>query len=260
MTWLPIPRTALPAAALTYAAQGWRVFPVAGKLPLVARGFYDATTDAATIRGWDWSRATGIGWAMSAGLIVLDVDGRHGGIASLAELERAHGRLPETLEAVTGGGGLHVVVRIPTGVEAKQSAGAVAAGLDVRVGGKGYIVVAPSRHASGLRYRWQGRKPIALAPTWLVELVRVRPAVSYTPCNSDDSEISDRYAARALAGEAAAVASSPEGERNHRLYAAWLRCTRDLATALDREHVRAELTRAAQAAGLGLPEIARTLR
>ena len=260
MTWLPIPRTPLAAAALAYAAHGWRVFPVQGKVPLVPRGFRDATVDAALIRSWNWKGATGIGWAIPPGLIVLDVDGRHGGIASLADLERQHGRLPQTLEAVTGGGGLHIALRIPAGVEVKQTASAVAAGLDVRVGGKGYVVVAPSMHASGLRYRWQTTAPAttADAPTWLVDLVRVRPAPAYAPTSA--REMGESYAARALAGEAAAVASSPKGRRNHRLYAAWLRCTRDLEAALDREHVRSELTRAAQAAGLELSEIARTLR
>jgi hypothetical protein len=234
------------------------VFPVGGKVPLVAHGFRDATTDPTAIGAWNWGRATGIGWAIPPGLIVVDVDGAHGGIASLAILERQHGRLPETLEAVTGGGGLHVVLGMSAGIEAKQSAGAIAAGIDLRVGGKGYVVVAPSVHASGLRYRWQTRGPIAKAPEWLVDLVRIRAAPSYTPL--DHCQIGDRYAARVLAGEAAAVASAREGERNNRLYAAWLRCSHDLAGVLDREQVRAALTRAAQAAGLGLPEILRTLR
>jgi hypothetical protein len=236
------------------------VFPVAGKRPLTTHGFHDATTDCATVRAWDWKRASGIGWAIPPGLIVVDVDSRYGGVASLAELEHAHGALPGTLEAVTGGGGLHVLLRMPAGVEARQSAGAIAPGVDVRVGGKGFVVVAPSMHASGLRYGWQARNSvaIALAPSWLVDLVRVRPAQPFRP--SGDRQIRDRYAASALAGEAAAVAACPKGRRNHRLCAAWLRCTRDLGAFLDREHVRAMLTRAAIAAGLGLAEIERTLR
>ena len=39
-----------------------------------------------------------------SGLVVLDVDPRHGGIASLARWEREHGALPLTVEAQTGGG------------------------------------------------------------------------------------------------------------------------------------------------------------
>ena len=58
-------------------------------------------------------------------------------------LDRASG-IGWAMPAVTGGQGLHIVLRMPTGVEAKQSAGALGVGLDVRVGSKGYIVVAPS--------------------------------------------------------------------------------------------------------------------
>jgi hypothetical protein len=259
--WLPAGTTKLVDAALAYAAHRMAVFPVAGKLPLTAHGFRDASTDANVVTSWNWHRATGIGWAPPAGLFVLDVDGRHGGHATLAELERQHGRLPTTLEELTGSGGLHVVMRMPAGIEAKQSAGAIGAGLDIRVGGRGYIVVAPSKHPdTGLLYRWQTRAPVADAPAWLVALVRARPAAVEQPFKpSTQADISDRYARAVLEGEAEAVAATGEGGRNHRLVRAWFRCTRD-GLPIDRGLVRAELTRAALAAGLPLWEIQRTLR
>jgi hypothetical protein len=66
----------------------------------------------------------------------------------------------------------------------------------------------------------------------------------------------------ALAGEAEAVAATSEGGRNHRLFAAWARCSRDadVAPFLSRELVVRELTAAARACGLADAEIARTLR
>ncbi len=253
-------RVRLLSAALGYSKLGWRVFPLRGKVPMTAHGFHDASKDEVTIRGWHWGTATGIGWAIPERAFVLDVDDRHGGFQALAELQRAHGKLPTTLEAVTGGGGLHLVFELPAGIQAKQSAGAIAAGIDVRTN-RGYVAVAPSMHASGLRYRWQSCAPIAVAPGWLVDVVKVRPAPTATPLTAlEQREISDRYAAAVLEGEGAELGAMPEGGRNHRLYRAWKRCATDLAGSLDREVARRELTRAALKAGLSEPEIARTLR
>src|SRR5688572_11837531 len=96
--------------ALRYSERSLPVFPVRGKLPLTAHGFKDATTDASTIRGW-WEQWRDANIAMptgrASGLIVVDVDPRHGGDASLAALEEKYGPLPETLESRTGGGGTH---------------------------------------------------------------------------------------------------------------------------------------------------------
>jgi hypothetical protein len=264
LAWLPTARTPVPEAARIYSAHGLPVFPVAqDKRPLTAHGFADATADENQIREL-WSRFpdAGIGWPVALRLLVLDVDARHRGHESLAEMEREHGRLPATLTSVTGGGGLHLVFRLPIGVEARQLAG-LRTGIDTRVGGRGYIVVPPSMHASGLRYVWHERVPAAAAPEWLVDLVRRRPAPApgaYTPRPPVGISKRDRYAAAVLAGEAAEVAATPEGGRNHRLFRAWRRCSADLGDVLDRDIVARELTAAAQAAGLEQREIARVLR
>ncbi len=124
-----------------------------GKHPRTRHGLHQATTDARTIRGWwrQWPDAnvgvrTGAAPA-GAGVIVVDIDPAHGGEESLARLEREHGALPATLEAATGGGGRHLWFAHP-GITVPNSAGRVGAGIDVR-GDGGYVLVSPSRHASG---------------------------------------------------------------------------------------------------------------
>jgi hypothetical protein len=165
---------ALIESALHYARQGRAVFPVHEKRPMTAHGLHDATTDEAIIREW-WARWPDAGVAIRtgsvSGLIVLDVDPKAGGDENLARLEAAHGPLPETPEAITGGGGRHLLFAHP-GTPVGNSAGALGPGLDVR-GDGGYIVAPPSRHASGRCYEWDLLRhpddvPLAPAPAWLL--------------------------------------------------------------------------------------------
>jgi len=126
-----------------------------GKHPRTEHGLKDATIDEATIFGW-WRRwpgaNVGIVTGMASGLLVLDIDPRHGGVESLALLEREHGSLPETAEVSTGGGGRHILFLHP-GFRVKNRANMMP-GVDVR-GDDGYIVAPPSLHASGRRYEWR---------------------------------------------------------------------------------------------------------
>lgn len=183
------------ASALKYAARGWRVLPVQpnGKAPLgtlVPNGLHNATSNAATIREW-WGKApdsnVGITTGAASGLVVLDVDPRHGGDIALAELEQQYGSLPTTVRSHTGGGGAHVLFAYPIAQGVLRNAVKIGGndGLDLRADG-GYIVAPPSTHASGEKYRWAprcGPDEIGLAPmpTWLLDLVQRRtPAVDLT--------------------------------------------------------------------------------
>lgn len=75
-------RTPQLKAALRYAKQGWRVFPLNGKRPFKGtHGFRDATTDRVTILAWwdEWPDANvGIACDSTHGPIVVDIDGASG--------------------------------------------------------------------------------------------------------------------------------------------------------------------------------------
>ena len=166
----------LARAALAYARRGVPVFPCepSGKKPLTHDGFWDASVDPDVVGRW-WSRwpaaNVGVPTGERSGLLVLDVDPRDGGAASLTELEEAFGPLPRTTRARTGGGGEHVFFRYPgeAGGEVRNSASWLGPGLDVR-GEGGYVVVPPSR--TGGEYRWTHRAPLVEAPAWLLSRMR----------------------------------------------------------------------------------------
>jgi hypothetical protein len=109
-------------------------------------------------------------------LIVLDVDPKHGGDASLEGLERRYGPLPVTVESRTGGGGRHLYFAHP-GQFVRNRVG-LAQGIDLR-GDGGYIVAPPSIHPTGGSYAWlPGRSPEELPraplPRWLLTAAGVR--------------------------------------------------------------------------------------
>lgn len=145
----------------------------AGKHPRTKNGLHDASIDEAKIRRWwdIWPEANiGVATGKDAGFFALDVDPRSGGDESLASLEGEHGKLPWTRTAVSGGGGVHFLFKCPD-FPVRSSAGELGPGLDVK-GEGGAIVVAPSLHAGGRRYRWRNGGPIADAPEWLLSLLR----------------------------------------------------------------------------------------
>jgi hypothetical protein len=148
----------LAAAALDYAGRGWPVLPLhdvtegvcscargescltPGKHPRLRKWREWASTDPGTIGGWwrQWPAANvGILTGAESGLVVLDVDPRNGGFESLA----AFLPLPETVTAVTGGGGRHYYFAHPGGrVQGRD----LAEGLELKADGQ-YVVAPPSR-------------------------------------------------------------------------------------------------------------------
>jgi hypothetical protein len=173
--------------ALAYAARGWRVVPIpAGeKFP---KGLADwaqrATTEHAQIVQWwpeDTTNGIGIATGTQTGFFALDVDPRHGGDDTLADLEHEHGRLPDTIESLTGGGGRHICFRMPDGATiTNDQAGRLGPGLDIR-GEGGQIVVPPTIHPNGTPYEWEALSDpfdgaeLAEAPSWLIELLTNDP-------------------------------------------------------------------------------------
>jgi hypothetical protein len=102
------------------------------------------------------------------GFVVVDVDPRHGGDKSLAELEAKHGPLPKTRRARSGGGGEHRYFRLPSSVTIKNdNRGGLGDGLDIKTKG-GYVLAPPSLHESGNRYEWVDDIPAVEAPACLL--------------------------------------------------------------------------------------------
>lgn len=170
-------------AALELAGAGWPVFPCTGKVPLTEHGHVDASTDADVIAAWAkrWPSAN-IGGRVPESLVVLDVDPRNGGRSSLGLLEAAHGALPATLCSFTGGGGVHLFYLRPPGL-LRNGAHQVGPGCDVKLGGKGYVILPPSIHPETSRaYRWEEPiAPIAPMPGWLTSLLRPATERPATP-------------------------------------------------------------------------------
>jgi len=147
-----------------------------GKRPLVAwLEFQNRMASAAEVARWfrRWPEVNvGMVTGAVSGLVVLDVDPRHGGVESLAALELAHGPLPFTMEAETGGGGRHYYFAHPSA--AVRNKVGLAPGIDLR-GDGGCVVAPPSLHPSGKRYAWaSARSPDkaqpAPLPLWLARL------------------------------------------------------------------------------------------
>jgi hypothetical protein len=126
-----------------------------GKRPLVAWSkFQQRRPSASELRYW-WRRwpNAGLGLVTGAvsGLVVLDVDPRNDGDATLEDLECEHGPVPVTVEVLTGGGGRHLYFQHP-GEETPPVK--IGPGLD-RLGDGSQVVAPPSLHASGRRYEWR---------------------------------------------------------------------------------------------------------
>ena len=96
--------------------------------------------------------------AARPGILVLDIDPRNNGEETLARLTKELGPLPDTITAITGGGGRHLIFKHPSFPVRKDTTGKLL-GPGVDVLSDGCIMVAPpSRHASGKRYRWEEGK------------------------------------------------------------------------------------------------------
>src|SRR6266404_1667330 len=178
----------LMTAAINFACRQIPVFPCKlDKTPWTEHGFKDATDDANEVcELWKRRPAASIGMPTGtvSGLIVVDIDPRHGGDKSLAELEEKYGPLPPTLESKTGGGGRHLFFWC-RGAEIRNSVGKIGPGIDVR-GEGGYVVLPPSAHPSGNFYEWidEGHSPIDM-PAWLERLVIESPSRPATAANSN---------------------------------------------------------------------------
>jgi putative DNA primase/helicase len=178
-------------AAVAYAARGWPVFPLhpiedgrcgcrdpkckaVGKHP-ITRGWPNAVASVSAAEG-SWGpkfgpRGIGLVCGPRSGVFGLDADRRHGAEATLANWKH-QGRRLETVIDETGDG-WHALLRWPDGFEPEIRAQDLGGGVSCRGAGH-FLVLAPTVHWSGQRYRWI-RSPddheVAPAPDWLLELI-----------------------------------------------------------------------------------------
>jgi putative DNA primase/helicase len=163
-------------SALEYASNGWRIFPVWGKIPVTKNGHLDATTEQTQLESWFRDSAYGCAIATGAGLVVLDIDTKSNGPASLEKLETEHGRLPPTLRSSTPSGGSHYYFMDSTGI--RNSTKKLGPGIDIR-GDGGYVVAPPSPG-----YSWEYIDDPTPLPEWVRSLLSSHTRHSVEPGGS----------------------------------------------------------------------------
>src|SRR5215470_11586534 len=193
---------AMLEAALVLASQGFSVFPCvyAEKAPRTKHGFYDATTNPATIQRWyagNFKRNLAVRTGSVSGAWVLDEDA----LGAILSLEEHFGPLPLTRQARTSRG-RHFWFLTNGLTIAGRKKDAIWPGLEVKAEG-GYVLVPPSIHPTGVVYEWINDEPLAAAPDWLIALVRkpTPPEPSTSSARPRSSYSAGAYGAAALRGE-----------------------------------------------------------
>jgi hypothetical protein len=255
--------------ALPYAERlGWKVVLLGpgGKLPFIPKaeggnGVHDASSDPEQIRAWGRlcpNGNIGIACGEASGIVVLDIDPRNDGDATI----RAHAAkghvFPKGPRARSGNEGWHLLFRHQSPIGG--SAARLGPGIDVKSTG-GYIVAAPSwirasKDGRGGTYRWE-ITPFEVAPPPMPEWMRTLlcraplPRPRFMPdTRCGDIEPLARFVAR-----------SPQRERNNRLYWAACRARQLIAMRVISEASAVRrLTDAAAAVGLIGPDAPGALR
>lgn len=147
-----------------------------GKHPRTRHGVHDATDDVDQISKWweEWPDANiGVATGRVSGVIVVDIDPRNGGNRTYNALVAEHGRNFAEIAANTGGGGRHLFYKYVD----DPIVYAPGAGIEIKADG-GYVVVTPSLHESGQRYRWKRRPSRGVSlfppPVWALDRARGR--------------------------------------------------------------------------------------
>jgi len=222
-------------AARRYAAYGWHIFPLPPreKRPYPdSRGFHDATHDAETVERW-WAETPDANIGLHpgpSGIVVIDLDGPE----AKEGAERLGLLAAPTLACTTGRdeGGQHLYFKHPS-FRVGNGRRALPSHIDVR-GDAGYVLLPPSLHPSGRRYRWDGgTTEIADLPRAALEALRAcqerdepaPAATSWTPPAPVDSSLLERRIEAYLAK----VGTVTEGSRNETAYRVAAMLLRDFA-------------------------------
>lgn len=168
--------------ALRYAALGLRVIPIkpGQKSPAPMEWVEAASSDPDVIEAWWNGLYSGHGVGLVLGrvrddrwLFAVDID-QHGvdGAAVWDDLCVRNGFPPDTVTALTGGGGTHLIYWSPTEIRNSR----LADGIDIR-GAGGQILVEPTIHPNGQPYMWEDQAgpfdhKFSQAPDWLLDLLQ----------------------------------------------------------------------------------------
>jgi len=148
--------------ALRMRSLGFSVIPLKprSKIPLEGwKEFQTRLASEAEIKEWfrKEPRANiGLVTGQISGLVVLDLDGPD------ALTFAASRSLTSPVTALSGSGGKHLYYK--WNEELRNSASKIADGVDIR-GDGGFIVVPPSIHPNGYRYRWAGKPDFSALTT-----------------------------------------------------------------------------------------------
>lgn len=272
--------------ALNYAELGWPVFPARDKSGShKSQKHSDGKKWGATLDHHEiahdraeWpDSGIGIVTGPESRIFVIDLDtiDGHGinGIANFEALVAENSELPVTPYAESPTGSLHIYFRYPEGTKVSNSASTLAGGVDVR--GDGGCILAPPTFRADLNkfYKWivsPFNTQIADCPEWLLKkIVKVPKGKSeaLNPPNSNDlatkaatSGLPLSYGERAVQNELKKLRSTQTGRRNDALNKSAFALGQLLDSCqLDEDHMRAELTAAAESIGLEPYEIENTL-
>lgn len=210
-------------------------------------------------------------------LIAIDVDDAE----RVAKLEQELGFLPPTPRCDSGRG-YRLFYSSPPEIDITQLQNVTALtpgatgkdkipGVDAKAE-SGQVVVAPSLHANGKRYKWTVAGPVAHLPVhWAMQLLKQKLEIpkfveKYTPAEMTRPgrarKQAENYLNAAVTGSCRALAACTQGNRNNTLYATARRMF-GYCAGLSQSHqwqwVHDELLRAARACGLPEDEARKTI-
>lgn len=236
----------------------YKVFPCAGKVPLIKNWQAEASVDPEKLKMWygqfgsnltHWGVPTG----PTNGILVLDVDVKNGGYETIKKYD-----VPDTMFQQTQSGGVHYVFTYPT--DGKRYGNKTSArdghflgsGVDAR-GEGGYIL-------------WYGGpgtdKPATVPPAWLTNAfhaVQNSPTAS-APQGLQTVKVSPEIAGREIQESLKRIREAAQGERNHTLNAEAFKIGQLVASgSVSFEYAYDALARAAISVGLEANETRATV-
>ncbi len=193
-----------------YTDLGYEVFPCLGKRP--ARCSTWPNTES-------FADGDNVGLVVPLGAVVIDCDRKPelDGVQALSRIAPAGWR-HRGPRAATGGNGLHLWFRVSSLLGIGNGRGSLPPGIDVRGGGRGYVVAPPSYHpTTGAQYEWiEPLVPVEQlppVPDWLLQHLLGKPAPAPRPTHTAARDL-EPYLQAAVDGEVQAVRDAPNGTGN----------------------------------------------